>query len=274
MNRSRSLWLAAGAGLALASFSWTLATQPSPFLPVLVVLAWSGVIRWGTQHAELHRLQPSPVSLLLGMAVAGGVVGVMHLSRPTSLAYALPLGVGLAMALTALPLKQFRQVVQPLVLLMIPLLPLVLRGLLPESLLAPATAAVSALLLQLLGVEALGLGQHLLIGDSGVRVAGACGGTEDIAFLVAIALLLAITQPPRVGRRLGALLLLAPVLGFVTNAMRVAVLAVVVQQGGWWRQQVFPSLHEGYGSLFFSVGAVVALLGVDGVLRPSCTPRS
>ena len=267
MKPLRSLWLALGAGLAIASFSWTLATQLSPFLPVMVVLAWGGVMRWASEQRITPPLHPSRLSAALGAATAFGVVGVMQLARPTSLAYALPLGVGLAMALLALPLQELGCVARPLLLLTIPLLPLAVSRVLAESVLAPATAAVSALLLQLAGLEALVLGRHVLLGESGVRVAGACGGTEDIAFLLAVALLLALTQPPVVGRRFAALLLCAPVLGFATNALRVAVLAFAVQRGGWWQQQVFPFLHEGYGSLLFSLWAVAALVLVDGQLN-------
>lgn len=260
------LWLALGACVALTSFAWTMATQPSPFLPVMVVLAWAGVIRWAAQQRGMRWPQPSRVSLSIGLLIVSGVVGVMQVSRPTSLAYVLPFGVGLAMALTALPFKQLRLASQPLVLLMIPLLPLILSKALSESLLAPATAAVSALILQLLGLDALGLGRYLLLGDGGVRVAGACGGTEDIAFLLATALLLALTQPPWMGHRLGILLLCAPLLGFLTNALRVAVLALVAEQGGWWKAEVFPFLHEGYGSLTFSLLAVAGLVAVDSQL--------
>ena len=268
MNRFGWLWLALGAALVCIVLVWTLRTQPTPFLPLLQVLAWSGVLRWWARRKPALYPHPSQVSLLLGGLVLGGVIAVLSLSRPTSLAYGLPLALGFAMACLALPLVEWRRAAKPLVLLTIPVFPLLLRWLLPEPVLARATASTSALLLQLLGLDALAIGQHLMLGDGGVRVAGACGGTEDIAFLLAFALMLAFIQPPQVAPRLGLLLLMAPALGFLMNAMRVAVLAVVVQHGGWWKQELFPSLHEGHGALVFSLLAVAVLVWLDGLAHP------
>ncbi len=268
MTRSAWLWWALGTGLVLAVLVWTIHTQPTPLLPVLEVLAWSGVLRWWVrQHRALHP-RPTRVSLWFGWLLVGGVLAALSLPRPTSLAYGLPVTVGLAMALLALPLGELRRAAMPLLLLTIPLLPLLLRWVLPEPVLARATATTSAVLLQLLGLDALAIGHHLVLGNGGVRVAGACGGTEDIAFLLAFALLLAITQPPLAGPRVGMLLLIAPALGFLINAMRVALLAVVVQQGGWWKQEIFPSLHEGHGALVFSLFAVAVLVWLDGLAHP------
>ena len=260
-------WWALGGILASTVFLWTLFTQPSPFLPVLELLAWSGVVRcWARSGCHL-RLVPSRVSASLSGLVLAAVAGVLLLARPTSLAYGLPLAVGLAMALLALPLRQLWRAAKPLALLTIPAFPLLLRWVLPEPLLSRATASTSAFLLQLIGLDALALGPYLALGDGGVRVAGACGGTEDIAFLLAVALLLTLTQPPLVFQRVAFLVLLAPCLGFLVNAIRVALLAVVFRQGGWWTQQAFPSLHEGYGALLFSFIAVVVLVWMDGLVR-------
>lgn len=268
MKRAGWCWLALGVGLALLVLIWTIATQPTPFLPVLEVMAWCGVIRWGTQQRRAQHLHPSPVSSLLALVVFAAVVAVLQLVRPTSLAYGLPLMVGLLLALLALPVRQLQRAAQPLILLATPLLPLLMRWVLPEPLLSAATAAVAAVLLQVLGFDALAAGQHLLLGEGGVRVAGACGGTEDMAFMTAVALLVAITQPPFSAVRLWVLLVLGPALGFVINAIRVAVLAVVFERGGWWKAVAFPSLHDGQAALVFSFAAVGALLWLDALGRP------
>lgn len=260
-------WWVLGGTLALAVFLWTMFTQPSPLLPVLELLAWSGVLRCRARPGGHLRLSPTRVSTSLACLVLAGVAGVLLLARPTSLAYGLPFAVGLAMALLALPLRQLWRAAKPLVLLTIPVFPLLMRWVLPEPPLARATAATSALLLQLIGLDALGLGPYLALGDGGVKVAGACGGTEDIAFLLAVALLLPLTQPPWMVQRVAFLVVLAPCLGFLVNAIRVALLAVVFRQGGWWTQQVFPSLHEGYGALLFSLIAVAVLVWMDGSMR-------
>lgn len=272
MNRASRLWCGLAAGLASAVLLWTLHTQLAPLSPVLQLLAWGGVLRWWRERPARWQPRPSGRSVALAGLLLAAVGAVLQQGRPTALAPLLPLAVGWVMALLALPLRQQRRLARPLALLAIPALPLLLRWGLPEPLLARATAATAALLLQVVGLDALALGPYLALGATGVQVAGACAGGDDIAVLLAFALLLGLSEPPRRRARLALLLVLAPGLAFLFNACRVAVLAVALRQGGWWQQEAFPALHEGAAAWLFALGAVVFLLVFDHWARQRWWP--
>jgi exosortase/archaeosortase family protein len=125
----------------------------------------------------------------------------------------------------------------------------------PTAPLSRSAAIFATLILQLFGVDAAQNGMRIVLGVSTVNVAGPCSGNEMMVQAFVVALLACIVFPmPNRWLRL-PLLVLAPLLGWFANGLRVALLVLIasidpvssVEDTG-----VFGFFHLGEGGIVFS----------------------
>lgn len=130
-----------------------------------------------------------------------------------------------------------------------------LPRLVPTERLSYSAASFAAFFLRSFGVDIVQTGAKLTVGSSAINVAGPCSGNEIMvqAFVVALLALIIFPMPKRWLRF--PFLLLAPVLGWVVNGLRVALLAILasfdpmssVNDSG-----IFGFFHLGEGGMVFS----------------------
>lgn len=167
----------------------------------------------------------------------------------------LPAGLGLSLALLCRPVRELRVFKEELsTLALLPMITL-LPPLLPERWLSESGALFASVFLQIFGVNASQAGVTVSVGASSVNVAGPCSGSEMIAQAVVVAFLalIAFPMPYKITRI--PVLILAPVLAWLSNGMRIALLAFIayldpasaVEDTG-----IFSFFHLGEGGMVFS----------------------
>lgn len=127
--------------------------------------------------------------------------------------------------------------------------------LVPTERLSYSAASFAAFFLRSFGVDIVQTGSKLTVGGSAINVAGPCSGNEIMvqAFVVALLALIVFPMPKRWMRF--PFLLLAPILGWIVNGLRVALLAIIasldpvssVNDSG-----IFGFFHLGEGGMVFS----------------------
>lgn len=201
--------------------------------------------------------RPSPAAVGLGAVI---LVALVALSLPwsTNEIYVrmMPLVGGVGVALLAAGFGGLTIYRQELVLLFFLSVPRVIFSLVQD--ISPITARFSAVLLWYIGYDPEVEGVFLTLQERTVRVWEGCSGAESICYMIGIAVV-CLTLYPMAGRLLQSLsVAIAAVLGFLVNAMRVALMAILVMRGN---MDGFIFWHEGTGSLVFG-GASVALFGL------------
>lgn len=167
-------------------------------------------------------------------------------------------GVGLSFLATSFFKAQaFRQFWRELLLLFFLGVPSIIADLMFD--ISPITAYASAFILHYssFDVGLQGVNIYLPAGDGtdnlrAVQVYYECSGIETMAYLLSLSALFLIKYPlSRWSYRL-IVPLIALMLGFFVNVVRVAIMAVVVDQ-----KELFTYLHEGDASLLFGMVAVI-----------------
>lgn len=132
----------------------------------------------------------------------------------------------------------------------------------------PITASFTAALLRLGGWSALGREFFVDLPGHSLAVAQGCSGLRTIAFLTGFAVIVLLFHPVR-GKWRNALVLAAAIpIGFVVNAFRVALLAIVAAQPG-----AFRFWHIQQGAMFFEVVAIAVFLAFFYFVRPGVPPE-
>lgn len=258
---SRNLWLTLAALVAWQNL-WVLhSTQEQPKLVLFVVLLWWGALTCMEDRLEHLRPAPSRLSLMLGSALLLWCLwrSQQIMTLDSVIALLTPLE-GLALALLCEPLHRLRRFQQQLLILwLLPLFTLATQASAVSSWLeagaSPFAASLAASLLSWLGLEAVSDGRLVRTATGSVSVAGACSGIDQIAQVLAIAVIFLLAFPLR--RPLHHLLVWtgAVVLPVLLNGVRIALLARIapgprqtVGDTSWW----FDFFHEEMGSLIFS----------------------
>lgn len=266
---SRNLWLALAALVAWQNLWMLHITQEQPKLVLFVVLLWWGALTCMEDRLEQLRPAPSPLSLGLGSLLLLwclwrsrqiiGLDSVISILTPLE---------GLALALLCEPLRRLRRFRQQLLILaLLPLFTLTTQATAVsswlEARLSPFAASLAATLLSWLGLEALSDGRLVRTATGSVSVAGACSGIDQIAQVLAIAVIFLLAFPLRRPRHRQLVWSGAVVLPLLLNGARIALLATIAPGPGqtatdtsWW----FDFFHEEVGSLLFS-GLSVFLFG-------------
>jgi cyanoexosortase A len=261
---SRNLWLSISALVALQSLIVFTNTQITGNA-ITALIVWGGALICIEDLIDDLRPNPSKASLVLG-----GIVVLYTLYRTSqvngsdSLLYLLVPIAGLGLILLASPfsnLWRYRDALLTLSLLPLFLIVQVLVATYVTNDLSVMTARFVILWLGLLGISPTRLeGNTVFVNGGAVQVMHECNGLEMIMqmFITAVIFLLAFPLRSRLGRF--AIIILAPMIGFIVNSLRIALLAVFTSLNSDTGRSLFDFFHEQAGSLIFS-GIAVFILG-------------
>ncbi|MGF1478920.1 MAG: cyanoexosortase A [Cyanophyceae cyanobacterium] len=254
--RTPQYWLLAIA-TALATLQLTAVLQADDAeLLSMSALFWLTISSLLWDKRKQLNLNSGRVASLLGAGLIAFVL-LRTLSPDGYNVRILPFISGCGLALLASGIKQVYQYWKELVVLslfgVVSVLSLILRAIdLPTI-----TAQFSTFVLWAAGFRVYRQGVLIVLPTGRVEVWGACSGIENIIQMFSVAVLfLLLISLPRWQQFL--CLIVAVLLGFIVNAGRVALLAVLVASA---HTEAFEYWHGGSGSLFFSMMAVL-LFGI------------
>ncbi len=159
------------------------------------------------------------------------------------------IGIGLALIASGFPgIKQYSQ--ELICLFFIDGSYLLLSSLIDIS---PITAKFAAFFLWYSGFNVFLIGVNINLPHGGVIVDTGCSGLESITYLLGIAVLV-FAMFSITGVKKLLLLLVAVLLGFVVNVLRVCLMAILVESS---HPEAFDYWHTGQGSLIFSLFSVL-----------------
>jgi cyanoexosortase A len=250
------------AGLQALLSIWLIqATQQDQGITLLAVVVWGGAAICMEDQLEDFRVHPSRASRVAGLTLLAYAtwrsVIVLHLD---SMAYVLPVIQGLGLALMARPVRQLLRFREPLIVLSLFPLHFLAFKLLPEYWLSVTTGKLGQVILLLFGVESTSVGRIFSTGGSGVSIQPACSGAGLIAQLAVIAIVFVMAYPIRSTGAKVVFMVIAPLIGYLVNACRIVLLAVIVGSSLPQRQQLFDFMHEQWGGLVFS-GIATVIVG-------------
>jgi len=255
----RNLWLLLAGAIATQNIAVFHSSQ-SANTAVLAVLVWGGALVCLEDRLDQLHLRPSRTARWLGSGLLLWVLLRTSLVLQwDGLLYALaPIG-GLALALLARPCRQlglFRDAL--LCLLLLPGFALLMR-LLPEQPISLLTASLAGLLLNSLGIGVVVDQRSVLMAPGGgVQVLAACNGLDMIALVFCTAIIFLLAFPIRSNLSRLIVLGVAPLLGLLSNTIRIAILTLVAGSGNGKGSFWFDFFHQDTGSLIFSGVAVFA----------------
>jgi exosortase len=127
--------------------------------------------------------------------------------------------------------------------------------LVPTQNLSHSAASFAAFFLRTFGIDIVQDSTQITVGNSAINVAGPCSGNEIMvqAFVVALLALIIFPMPKRWTRL--PFLLLAPLLGWIVNGLRVALLAMIASidpVSAMNDSGMFGFFHLGEGGMVFS----------------------
>ncbi|MFB8796341.1 MAG: cyanoexosortase A [Microcoleus sp.] len=157
---------------------------------------------------------------------------------------------GISLALLASGTKGLKQYWQELLILAYTAIPPGLIGVFVNV--ALLTAKFSAFILHYLGFEVVRQGVFLVLEKGSVEVYHGCSGVNAILQVLGLALVFLLMFPTTVGQKI-VVPIIAVLIGFIVNAARVALMAVLVSLS---QPEAFKYWHEGNGSVIFSMIAV------------------
>lgn len=264
-SQRRPLWIL-GCLLPVFHTVLLLSLQAPLSLMVFVLLIWAASLLAVEDQLPNLAISPSNHGFYwgLGLLVLLLLRGAMVQTAGDPFVVLVPAGLALALLLLCRPPRELPRWREPLLALSFTPLLLWLPPLIPTAALSNTTAKLSALLLQLLGFDAFDSGAIVAVGTGSVIVAGPCTGDAQIVQALVVGLLAWLLVPlPNRWLRL-PVLALAPLCGWLANALRIALLALLASrdpQAAAADQGLFSFFHLGEGGLLFSsIG--IALYGL------------
>jgi cyanoexosortase A len=245
------LWLV-GIAAGLAAINVTLGWRADNSDLVTSSLLFFAAIA-SSLHEKRDRLTYRSAALPTGLGVLLIAFVLLRSLGKSSNAFLLlsPLVGGVGVALLGAGFYGLRQFRQELLILFFLGVPKAIVPLLVDP--TAATANFSALMLWYLGFQVRQDGLNIYLPTGAVEVYQRCSGIEGIAHLLSLSGLFLMMFPVGWGLRV-ALPILAAVIAFVVNGLRVALMAYLVAAG---QPEAFDYWHDGTGSLIFSIIAVL-----------------
>ncbi len=244
-------WLA-GIGAGLIAVNLTL-TWRGDNVEVLgnnfMFLGAAGFLIW--ERRDKLKLESSFLATLFGLAI----VAIVLIKSSAISGYDVFLRVspfisGIGLALIASGGQAWKQYWQELTLL---IFPIISPGLLLRVFdISPITAKFATFILWYLNFPVQNNGSYIILPTGAVDVYFGCSGYSSIIQLLGLSVLFLFMFPTTKKQKI-YLPILAVTVGFVVNAIRVALMAYLV---AYSTQQAFEYWHKGDGSLIFSMIAV------------------
>jgi len=271
---TRNLWLLLAGALATQNIAVFHSSQTAN-TTVLALLVWGGALVCLEDRLDQLQPRPSRSARWLGSALVVWVLlRTALVLQWDGLLYALaPIG-GLALALVARPWRQlglFREAL--LCLLLLPGFALLMR-LLPEEPISLLTASLVGLFLNSLGMGVVVDQRSVLMAPGrGVQVLAACNGLDMISLVFCTAIIFLLAFPIRSKLSRLIVLIAAPLIGLLSNTIRIAILTLIAGSGNGKGSFWFDFFHQQTASLVFS-GLAVFLIGLCylRLLEPELAP--
>lgn len=214
------------------------------------VIFWSSVcyLVWNKRH--ILKLESGVISSFLATLIIGFV-----LAKSTKIGinflYVSPLISSIGISLLASGFKGLKQYRSELIVLFFLGVPYVTIYWLID--LSEITAKIAAFVLWYLGFEVSRQGVNIILPTGGLEVYQGCSGMKNILELLGLAVLLLVMLPTD-WRKKFIVPVVAIFIGFVVNAVRVVLMAVLV---AYSNDAEFEYWHLGDGSLIFSTISVL-----------------
>lgn len=252
--QNTQFWLLAIAGGLIAvhlSLSWRLSTNVSQLS--ISVLGWGAVfsLLWDKRHTL--RLESDVFSSLVGvLLIAFVLLRSLFVTSIDSIFDLSPFIAGLGVALLASGVKGLKQYWLELIIILAINAPI---GLLIEQInLSTLTAKFSTVNLSYLGFNVARRGVNIILPTGAVEVNRACSGLEGMVRLLRLSVLFLVMFPTTLARSI-LVPIVAVVVAFLVNAVRVALMAVLV---AYSNQEAFEYWHTGDGAqVFFLISTVI-----------------
>jgi cyanoexosortase A len=258
---ARNAWLFIAATVAIQNIV-VFHTSQNESTTVFALLIWGGVLI--CMEDLIEELHPSPnfvVALLASIMLLFVLFRTSLILHSDGVLFILPPIAALALVLLANEPRTLYKFKDSLFcVLLFPAYALLFR-IMPEGPLSLLTAKVAAFWLSILGLDPIVNGRDVLLKSGGVTVLGACNGLDMIAQVVCISVIFLLAFRLRSLTLRILVLSLAPLIGFLSNTIRIALLTVISANGsghgyGFW----FDFFHKDSGSLVFS-GLAVFVFG-------------
>jgi cyanoexosortase A len=254
--QSVKVWLLT-LGLSLAGLHLLMlsrANQPEQLNTSL--LLWLAVffLIW-ERRTKLH-LRSGRFASLLGTMLIGFVL-LRTFSPAGYHLHVSPLLSVLGLGLLASGSKRLFDYWRELIILSLPIFSLVFKFGLEIIDLPILTAKFATYLLWFLGFEVQRQGVFILQPTGNVEVYSACSGVSSILQMLNLSVLFFLLFPTRLIQK-GVCLIVAILIGFISNGIRVAIMAFLV---AFSNPKAFEYWHGGQGSMIFSVIATLMLMG-------------
>lgn len=260
----RNLWLTLSSLVALQSLIVFTNTQMTGNA-ITALIVWGGALICMEDKIDNLRPKPSRLSLFTGTVVLlYSLYRTSQVNSSDSLLYLLTPIAGLGLILIANPIKdipEYRDSLVTLCLLPLFLLVQLLVTTYVTNDLSTLTAKFVILWLGLLGLSPIRLdGNTVFVNGGAVQVMHECNGLEMMMqiLITAVIFLLAFPLRSRLGRFF--VFIISPIIGFLVNSSRIALLAVFTSLNSESGKALFDFFHEQAGSLIFS-GIAVFMLG-------------
>lgn len=260
----RNLWLSLCFFVALQNLIVFTNTQITGNA-ITALIVWGGALICMEDLIDTLRPHPSFYSLTLGsILVIFTLYRTMRVEGADFFLYALVPISGLGLLLMANKISELHQFKDSIFILC--LLPLfVLTQIFSATYFTDDLSLLTAKFV-LFWVSILGLDPVKLVGDTvfvsggAVQVMHECNGFEMIMQMIITGTIFLVAFPLR--SRLGKfiIILISPVIGFIVNSLRIALLAFFTSLDSSLGKSLFDFFHEQAGSLLFS-GIAVFLLG-------------
>jgi len=214
-------------------------------------LFWGGCLYLLWQKRRSFSFGSDPVSSIIGSLIVTLVL-VKTVSLPTEATLlAFPFTSVLGITLLASGWRRLGQFKHTLLILFFLGLPQLLIGAFLD--ISPVTAKVSAFMLWYTGFDVVLKGVFVYLPGGSIEVYRGCSGLGNMLYMLGISVMFSVFLPIDRYKRLLAICV-AVILGFFINAIRVALLAVLVANS---TEAAFDYWHLGGGSLIFSMLTVL-----------------
>jgi cyanoexosortase A len=183
---------------------------------------------------------------IVGMALIGWVLWESANLADGNTMRLLPFASALGVALLASGFKGLKQYWQELVILFFLGVPSVIASFLFD--IAPLTAKFSAFLLHYFGFDVVSQGIFINLPNGGVEVTDECSGLDTIIYTLSISMLALVMFPVNRSKRF-FVPIVAIIIGFVVNAIRVVMLAIFAVSD----KAAFDNWHGGQASYLYGM---------------------
>ena len=242
------LGIAAGLQTICLTLVWK-ADDTGHFGMSLLFLFAIGSLTW--EKRDNLKFESEVLPSILGMALIGWVLWQSANLAEGNIMRLLPFTSALGVALLASGFKGLKQYWQELVILFFLGVPSVIASFLFD--LAPITAKFSAFLLHYFGFDVVSQGVFINLPNGGIKVTDDCSGLDTIIYTLSISVLALVMFPVHRAKRF-FVPIVAIIIGFVINAIRVVMLAIFAASD----KAAFDNWHGGQASyLYGMIGILV-----------------